>query len=232
MQVILTQNVPHLGHLGDQVHVKDGYARNYLLPRGLAIASTSMNARHIQHRRRRLELMRLAAVEQAKGEADRVTAMEIVIKAKAGAGGKLFGSVTSRDVQAAFAAQGLELDRKAFILHTPAKQVGAYTATVRLHTDVKVEISFKVQGLELTAEEKAALEAAEAETKAMAERAKAAAATAAATEAAAAEAAAPAKRGKSRGAGEGSAKGDSSAKGDAAEHAPKSRAKKDKPAKE
>lgn len=172
MQVILTQNVPHVGALGDQVHVKDGFARNYLIPRGLAIAADSRNAREIQHRRRRLERLRQEAVTAAQAESERVRGMQIVIKAKAGAGGKLFGSVTSRDLQAAFAEQGLNLDRKAFILHAPVKNTGSFTATVRLHTDVKVDVAFKVESMDLTPEEKAALEAAEAEAAAAKEAAK------------------------------------------------------------
>jgi large subunit ribosomal protein L9 len=151
MQIILTQNVPNVGALGDQVHVKDGYARNFLLPRGLAIAAGSKNARHIEHQRKRLEKLRLDAIAGAKTEAEKVKALEIVVKAKAGPGGKLFGSITSRDLAAAFAAKGLELDRKAFVLHGPAKHTGTFEATVRLHTDVKVDISFKVEASEIVA---------------------------------------------------------------------------------
>lgn len=163
MQVILTQNVPHVGALGDQVHVKDGFARNYLLPRGMAIVADSKNAREIQHRRKRLEQLRVEAINAAKAESERVAGMQIVLKAKAGAGGKLFGSVTSRDLQAAFAEQGLTLDRKAFVLHSLIKHTGSFTATVRLHTDVKVDVAFKVESIDLSPEERAAIEAAEAE---------------------------------------------------------------------
>jgi large subunit ribosomal protein L9 len=149
MQIILTQNVPNLGALGDLVKVKDGYARNFLLPKGLAIAAGSKNARHIEHQRKRLEKLRADAIAGAKGEADKVKALQIVVKAKAGPGGKLFGSVTNRDLQAAFAQLGVDLDRKAFVLHSPAKHTGTFDATVRLHTDVKVEISFKVEASEI-----------------------------------------------------------------------------------
>ncbi|HEX7928515.1 MAG TPA: 50S ribosomal protein L9 [bacterium] len=162
MQVILTQNVPHVGALGDTVAVKDGFARNYLLPRGMAIVADSKNAREIQHRRKRLEQLRTEAINTAKAESERVTGMEIVLKAKAGAGGKLFGSITSRDLQVAFAEKGLTLERKAFILHTLVKHTGTFQATVRLHTDVKVEVAFKVESMDLTPEEKAAIEAEEA----------------------------------------------------------------------
>jgi len=145
MQILLTQNVPNLGALGDRVNVKDGYARNYLLPRGMAIAAGSKNARQIEHQRKRLEKLRQEAVAAAKGEAEKVAAIEIVVKAKTGPGGKLFGSVSSRDLAAAFAEKGIELDRKAFVLHATAKHTGTFGATVRLHTDVKVDIVFKVE---------------------------------------------------------------------------------------
>jgi large subunit ribosomal protein L9 len=191
MQIILTKNVPNLGVLGDEVHVKDGYARNFLLPRGLAIAAGSKNARHIEHQRKRLEKLRLDAIAGAKNEAEKVKALEIVVKAKAGPGGKLFGSITSRDLAAAFAEKGLELDRKAFVLHTLAKHTGSFEATVRLHTDVKVDIRFKVEASEIVAAapEGAAAEGAAAEGAAPAEAA-AAAEGAAPAEGAAAEAAA------------------------------------------
>jgi large subunit ribosomal protein L9 len=143
--------VQNLGALGDQVNVKDGYARNFLLPRGLAIAAGSKNARHIEHQKKRLEKLRQEAISTAKSEADRVAAIQVTVKAKAGPGGKLFGSVTSRDLQAAYAQQGIALDRKAFVLHAPAKNLGTFGATVRLHTDVKVEVTFKVEASEIVA---------------------------------------------------------------------------------
>jgi large subunit ribosomal protein L9 len=149
MKIILNQNVPNLGSLGDEVQVKDGYARNYLLPRGLAIPASGRNARAIQHRRLFLEKQRGEAIGQARGEAERVTALEVVLKARAGTGGRMFGSVTNRDLQAAMAALGVELDRKSITLHTPVKTLGTFAATVRLHTDVKVEIEFRVEPSEI-----------------------------------------------------------------------------------
>jgi large subunit ribosomal protein L9 len=163
MQVILTQNVAHVGALGDMVAVKDGFARNYLLPRGMAIVADSKNAREIQHRRKRLEQLRLEAIDAARAESERVQSIQIVLKAKAGAGGKLFGSVTSRDLQLAYAEQGVTLDRKLFVLHSLIKHTGTFSATVRLHTDVKVDVSFKVESMDLTPEEQAAIAAEEAQ---------------------------------------------------------------------
>ncbi|HKI99920.1 MAG TPA: 50S ribosomal protein L9 [bacterium] len=149
MRIILTQNVPNLGSLGDEVAVKDGYARNFLLPRGMAMPASGENAKAIQHRRAYLEKQRAEAIAEATGEADKVSAMEIVVRARSGTGGRLFGSITNRDLQAAFAEQGLELDRKAIILKTPVKTLGTFGATVRLHTDVKVDVDFRVESSEI-----------------------------------------------------------------------------------
>ncbi|MBI4081947.1 MAG: 50S ribosomal protein L9 [Candidatus Lambdaproteobacteria bacterium] len=151
MQVILTQNVPHLGLLGDEVHVKDGFARNFLLPRGLAIAATTQNARELQHRRRKLEQLRAEDIAAARSEAERFSQVEFTVKAKAGPGGRLFGSVTNRDLQAVLAEKGYQLDRKAIILHEPIKSVGTHAVTVRLHTDVKVDINVRVEAVLVTA---------------------------------------------------------------------------------
>lgn len=147
MQVILVQDVQHLGSLGDLVQVKDGFARNYLLPRGMAIVATSKRSGQIEHQRKRLDGLRQIAIEKAQAESDKVTSLKLVVQAKAGVNGKLFGSVTNRDVQAALAEQGYELDRRSIQLHTLIKSVGNFTATVRLHTDVKVDVGITVEAL-------------------------------------------------------------------------------------
>jgi len=158
MHIILTQDVLHLGSLGDEVNVKDGYARNFLLPRGLALAAGSRNAAQVEHRKRRLEQLRQKAIESAKSESEKVAALELVVKAKSGAGGKLFGSVTNRDLQAALKELGYELDRRSIVLEAPIKTIGTFRATVKLHSEVKTEVSVRVIGLELSEEERKALE--------------------------------------------------------------------------
>lgn len=147
MQVILVEDVQHLGSLGDEVQVKDGFARNYLLPRGMAIVAGSKKSREIEHQRKRLDRLRQEAIEKAQAESDKVAALKLTVQAKAGASGKLFGSVTNRDIQAALAEQGYQLDRRSIQLHTLIKSVGNFTATVKLHTDVKVEVEIIVEPL-------------------------------------------------------------------------------------
>lgn len=149
MRIILTQNVANLGFMGDEVSVKDGYARNYLLPRGMAMTASGKNAKALQHRRQFLEKQREEAIEAARSEAEKVAALELVVRARAGTGGRLFGSVTNRDLQALLAEQGYEVDRKAITLHAPARTLGTFGATVRLHTDVKTDIEFRVEPSEV-----------------------------------------------------------------------------------
>ncbi len=144
MQIILIEDVPHLGSLGDEVQVKDGYARNFLLPRGMAIQTGSKKFREIEHHRKRLEQLRAKAIASAKTESEKVAELELVVKAKAGANGKLFGSITNRDIQAVLAEQGYTLDRRSIQLQVPIKNVGAFTVSVRLHTDVKVDVNVRV----------------------------------------------------------------------------------------
>jgi large subunit ribosomal protein L9 len=144
MKVILTQNVPHLGSLGDEVAVKGGYARNYLLPRGLALAPTGHNAREIQHRRRALEKSRAEAMAAARSEAEKLAELTVTLTAKAGASGRLFGSITNRDIQAALAELGIEVDRRAITLQEPIKTVGSYEVSVKLHTEVRANVDVRV----------------------------------------------------------------------------------------
>lgn len=151
MKIILTQDVPNLGSLGDEVQVKNGYARNFLLPKGMAMPAGGKNAKAIQHRRLFLEKVRTDAIAAAQGEAEKVKALQLTIMARAGTGGRLFGSVTNRDLQALIAEQGYELDRKSIALHTPVKSLGTFGATVKLHSDVKVELEFKVEASETVA---------------------------------------------------------------------------------
>lgn len=152
MKIILTQNVPNLGSLGDEVQVKGGYARNFLLPKGMAMPAGGKNAKEIQHRQHILDIQRQEAINAAKDEADKVRALELVVKARSGTGGRLFGSITNRDLQAVMAEQGFELDRKAIQFHTLVKSLGTFSAQVKLHTDVKIEIQFKVESSEVVVE--------------------------------------------------------------------------------
>ncbi len=140
MDVILREDVDKLGAAGDVVSVKDGYARNYLLPRGLAYPATDGNRRRLeaehQSRARRADADRAEASEVAT----RLEAVSLSFTMKAGEGDKLFGSVTSHDVAERLKAEGFAVDKKAVELPEPIKALGVYKVPVRLHPDVKPEV--------------------------------------------------------------------------------------------
>lgn len=140
MQVILLEDVPSLGTTGDEVQVKAGYARNFLLPRSLAVEANTRNARAHQHRQQmvaaRVEQRRRAALDLA----GRVKETEVTITMLAGEEDRLFGSVTNRDIGDALAAQGIEIDRKRILLEDPIKALGVHTVQVRVHQDVTAEL--------------------------------------------------------------------------------------------
>ena len=140
MDVILREDVEKLGAAGDVVSVKDGYARNYLLPRGLAYPATDGNKRRLEAEQK--SRSRRADVEVARaGEvATRLEAVSLSFSMKAGEGDKLFGSVTTHDIAERLKAEGFEVDKKAIDLPEPIKALGVYKVPVRLHPDVKPEI--------------------------------------------------------------------------------------------
>ena len=132
MELLLKQSVEHLGRVGDVVKVKNGYARNFLLPRKLAVVATGGNIKQIEHERR----IALAHAEKlrkvAQGAAAQIEGLTIEITMKAGEGDKLYGSVTSRDVADALAARGIEADRKKLELSETIKTLGAHPVTLKL----------------------------------------------------------------------------------------------------
>lgn len=154
MKLILTQDVPNLGVIGDTVDVKPGYGRNYLLPQGMALLSSSKKSKELKHRLQYLEKLRAGAIAQAQETAEKLKALTLEVTRKAGPGGRLFGSVTYRDLLELFQENGFEFERRTILLPGPIRNVGTHAFTVRVHTDVRVELSIKVIG-ELDAEQAA-----------------------------------------------------------------------------
>jgi large subunit ribosomal protein L9 len=188
MKIILNQDVVNLGEEGDVVVVKDGYARNYLLPNNMAVMFTKTNQAIFASRTAAIEKRKVekrAASASLKEKLDKVVLTMVV---SAGESGKLFGSVTSSMVQEGLAKQGLEVERKKIEVASHAiKMVGTYSVRIRLYEDESAEVKLVVESestvkARQAAEAKAAAEAAKAAAKAEAEAAKAAAAEAAATE--------------------------------------------------
>ena len=150
MKLILRETVANLGQAGELVRVKPGYARNYLLPQGLAYVATDANMRRMEEERQLLDEKAKRDFLEAKRRASQLEGMELTFTAKAGDEGKLFGSVTSKDIGEAARAQGIDfaLDRRLVALAEPIKNTGEYTVPIRLHPDVEVEIQVQVRAEE------------------------------------------------------------------------------------
>jgi large subunit ribosomal protein L9 len=147
MQVILMEKLANLGDLGDVVKVKDGYARNYLIPHGKAKRATDENLKAFEARRAELEKAQAAALAQAQERGAKLDGLTLKIAQKAGVDGRLFGSVTNYDIVESLKAQGIEIERSQVRMPAGAlKQVGDFPLQVALHTDVVVTITVSVIG--------------------------------------------------------------------------------------
>ena len=140
MEIILRQGVENLGKPGDVVNVKAGYARNYLLPHGLAYEATPGNLKRIQQERDRLEAAENDRRAGAQGIAEKLEQVSLTFSARVGEEGKLFGSVTATDIAQQLEAQGFHVEKRQIDLHEPIKALGVYRVPIRLHADVKPEI--------------------------------------------------------------------------------------------
>lgn len=144
MKVILQENIDTLGQIGDIVKVAPGYARNYLLPKGLAIEATEKNAKALEHAKRQLAYKKNKALEAAKLVAAKLESVTVALTHQAGEEGKLFGSVTTMEIAAFLKEQGLEIDRKKMVLAEPIKQLGDYTVPVKIHPEVTANLKVQV----------------------------------------------------------------------------------------
>ena len=147
MQVILLEKITNLGQLGEVVRVRDGFARNYLIPHGKAKRATPENVAEIERRRAELEKAQAEALAQAQERASRLDGLMLQITQKAGVDGKLFGSVTNVDVAEALKAQGYDVPKAAIRMpQGPLKQVGDHPLKIALHSDVVVTVTVSVLG--------------------------------------------------------------------------------------
>ncbi|MDH5315253.1 MAG: 50S ribosomal protein L9 [Gemmatimonadota bacterium] len=144
MEVILREDVQSLGKAGELVRVKPGYARNFLLPKGLAYEATEGNKKRIAAEGRARQARHATERTEAEQLASRLGALTIALVAKAGEGERLFGSITSQDIADAVLAQGIELDKRKIELEHPIKTLGTHTVPVRLHADVQAELAVTV----------------------------------------------------------------------------------------
>jgi large subunit ribosomal protein L9 len=143
-ELLLLQPVENLGNEGDTITVRAGYARNFLLPKGIAIPVTRANRKQIDALRVRSERRLANELERAQALEVQLQKMTIVFAVKTGPGGKMFGSVTSQDLIEKIAEQGVTLDKKQVSLYTPVKSLGKHSTRVRLHADVSLTLEFEV----------------------------------------------------------------------------------------
>jgi len=147
MQVILMEKVANLGSLGDVVKVKDGFARNFLIPQGKAKRATPENIKHFEGRRAELEKAQNELLAKAKERSEKLESLKVQITQKAGVDGRLFGSVTNYDIVEALEKQGHEVERSQVRMpQGPLKQVGEFPIEIALHTDVTATITVVVIG--------------------------------------------------------------------------------------
>ncbi len=145
MQIILMEKVANLGQLGDVVKVKNGFARNFLIPQGKAKRATESNVAEFAERRAELEAAEQAKLADAQGRAEKLNGLTVQIAQKAGVDGKLFGSVTNGDIVEALAKQGFTVEKSQVRMpHGHLKQIGDYPIQIALHVDVVADITVSV----------------------------------------------------------------------------------------
>lgn len=155
MQVILLQRIGRLGQMGDVVNVKDGYARNFLLPQKKALRATAENKAHFESQRAHLEANNLELKKEAEAVAEKLDKKVFVAIRSAGDTGQLYGSVATRDIAEAVTAGGFTIDRRQVILERPIKTLGLHSVRVALHPEVIVSVTLNVARSEDEAERQA-----------------------------------------------------------------------------
>ena len=144
MEVILREDVQHLGAMGEVVKVKPGYARNFLLPRGMAVEASRKNLATLDHEKALIEVKRERERKVARAEADKLDGLVVEILARAGEEDRLYGSVTNLDIAQQLAEGGVKVDRRRIDLDDPIKRLGTYRIVVGIAHDVKATITVKV----------------------------------------------------------------------------------------
>ncbi|HUU02298.1 MAG TPA: 50S ribosomal protein L9 [Myxococcota bacterium] len=136
MKIILSEDVPELGSVGDLLTVKDGYARNFLIPKHMAMQANTKNIHQFEHQKRFIEASHIRVRNEAQDLSKQIEGVSCTIPMLVGEQDKLFGSVTSKDIEEALAQEGIQLSRKRIMLDEPIKSLGVYTVNVRLHSEV------------------------------------------------------------------------------------------------
>jgi large subunit ribosomal protein L9 len=159
MKIILKEDVDNLGDMGNVVEVKNGYGRNYLIPRDLAVEANTKNIKQLEHQKKLLQSKIKKAKLDGEELSTKISSISISIEVKSGEDGKLFGSVTSKDIAEAIAAQGIEIDKRKINLQEPIKRLGEYEIHIRVRQDVNATVKLEVKSSEVVAAPEASDEA-------------------------------------------------------------------------
>ena len=146
MKLLLNEDVDGLGFCGDEVEVKDGYGRNFLIPKGKALLATPNNLKAFNHQKRIVQAKVKKVITIAQGVADEISKATLKTKKKMGEGGKMFGSVTTQEISDLLKAKGIEIDRRKIQMQEPIKKAGEFTIPVKLHPEVIGQIELIVEG--------------------------------------------------------------------------------------
>ncbi len=146
MKVIFIKDVEGVGKEGEIKEVSDGYGRNYLIPKGLALPATPSYLKEYEKRREALERRREREKKMALSQAEKIGKLDIKLYLKMGEGGKVYGSITSSDIAKALSEKGIEVDKKGISLEEPIKEPGEYEVEIKLHPEVKANLKLKVEG--------------------------------------------------------------------------------------
>lgn len=145
VQVILRDDIPNLGKIGEVVRVRPGYARNFLFPRGLAVEASQKNLDVVEHHKRLIEAKAAREHKSAEAVAKRLDGLKLTVQARAGEEGRLFGSVTTMDVERLLAEKGFHVERRRIALEEPIKQLGTFPIAVQVGRQVKVTVELTVE---------------------------------------------------------------------------------------
>jgi large subunit ribosomal protein L9 len=146
MKLILTQDIPKIGAVGNIVQVKDGYARNYLIPNSLAIVANTGNMKELEHHKRILNKRKEKVLSTFKSVAAKINKLTLTIEKQVGEENKIFGSVTTAEIEALLEKEGIKVARKQITLPEAIKTTGNYRANIRLHAEVEASVKLKIVG--------------------------------------------------------------------------------------
>lgn len=144
MKVILREDVKNIGDMGQIVDVADGFGRNYLVPRGLAVEANIRSIKSLEHEKKVIQEKARKIKNQAQDLASKVSSAAVVIKAKAGEEGKLFGSVTTMDIAEQLKKVGFDIDKKKISMEEPIKRLGSYSVKIKIHPEIAAEVNVQV----------------------------------------------------------------------------------------